>query len=252
MIAAFSRSRRSGSWKTVALAIALSASAAFAASDAMAEQPRVATIDINGSGTVTARPDIGHVQSGVVSDADTAAEALAANTASMTNVIKQIKAAGIEAKDIQTSGFSVSPRYERVASKSGGETSQIVGYRVQNNVAVTVRDLDKMGALLDVMVKDGANQVNGISFSVKNAEELKDEARTLAMKDAIRKATIYADAAGIKLGRVLSINEINSGPHPKMMMMARMADASMGEAAPVEAGEASLDIQIQVSFEIKQ
>ncbi|WP_029059020.1 SIMPL domain-containing protein [Stappia stellulata] len=217
------------------------------------ETPRTATIDMVGQASVSAAPDMAMVQSGVVSDAETAGEAMTANTAAMSAVVARIKAAGIESRDIQTSGFSVSPRYRRLKTTEPDEyRSEVFGYRVTNNVTVRVRELANLGALLDAMVRDGANQIGGISFIVSDADSLKDEARKAAMADAMRKAKLYAEAAGVELGRVLSINEQDfGGPRPQMMM-ARAEMAADGAPAPVEAGETSLQVRINVTWELAQ
>lgn len=217
------------------------------------ETPRIATIDMVGTGVVSAAPDMAVITSGVVSDADTAAEALAANTEAMTTVIARIKEAGIEDRDIQTSGFSVQPRYRQIKSASYEDyRSEVVGYRVSNNVGVRVRDLAKLGGLIDVMVRDGANQIGGVTFIVSEEGKLKDSARKEAMADAIRKAEIYAEAAGVKLGRVLSVNEQDFGGPRPMMMMAR-SEAKMDAApAPMEAGESSLEVRVNVTWELVQ
>lgn len=244
----FSHSNR---FHTAALALALSAMLAVPA--ARAEEPRIATIDMTGRGTVTAAPDLAWVSSGVVSDAKTAAEALTANNAAMTAVIERIKSAGIEGRDIQTNGFSVMPRYKRVDPKSNQQDyNTVIGYRVSNGVRVRVRQLDGLGKLLDAMVRDGANRIDGIAFEVSNAEELKDEARKAAMADAMRKAKLYAEAAGVSLDRVLSINEQDFGPRPKMMMArAEMAMPAAG-AAPIEAGEETLEVRVNVTWQLSQ
>lgn len=233
-------------------ALAILASLPFmTATKAAAQETRIATIDITGQGSVTATPDEAVVSSGVVTDADTAAAALAANSAAMTEMIAAVKAAGIEARHIQTSGFSVQPRYVRVKPDTEEETLKIAGYRVSNSVTVRITDLDKLGTLLDTMVQDGANQVNGISFLVSEADKLRDEARKAAMTDAIRKATLYADAAGVKLGRILSISEQWNSPRPQVFATAR-AEKAFDAAPPVEVGEETLDVQVNVSWEIQQ
>ncbi|SDU27891.1 SIMPL domain-containing protein [Stappia sp. ES.058] len=231
---------------TVALVLAATAARAQ-------EAPRTATIDMVGQASVSAAPDMAMVQSGVVSDAETAGDAMTANTAAMSAVVARIKAAGIEPRDIQTSGFSVSPRYRRLKSTGPDEyRSEVFGYRVTNNVTVRVRELANLGALLDAMVRDGANQIGGISFVVSDADSLKDAARKAAMTDAMRKAKLYADAAGVELGRVLSINEQDfGGPRPQMMM-ARAEMVSDSAPAPVEAGETSLQVRVNVTWELAQ
>ena len=248
-------SRASGIARLAAIAgLAALPLALSATGPALAEEPRVATIDISGDGSVTAAPDMAMVSSGVVSDADTAAEAMTANSTAMAEVVARIKEAGIEARDIQTSGFNVSPRYARVKSSDPQEYRQeLVGYPVSNSVNVRVRDLSKLGGLLDVMVRDGANQIGGVNFIVSEAGKLKDEARKEAMADAMRKAKLYAEAAGVELGRVLSINEQDHGPRPVMMMArAEFKGADAAAPAPIEAGESELSIRVNVSWELKQ
>ena len=214
------------------------------------QEPRVANLDMVGRGTVTAAPDMATVTSGVVTDRDTAAEAMAANSEAMTAIVDAIKAAGIEPRDIQTSGFSVAPRYAGYDSSSGNNAARIIGYRVTNNVTVKVRDLTGLGTLLDAMVGTGANAVGGIGFIVSEAETLKDEARRAAMADARRKAELYAEAAGVQLGRILSISE-QVGYQPKAMMVRNFA-AAEAASAPVEAGEESLEVQVNVTWELQQ
>ncbi|MXN63442.1 DUF541 domain-containing protein [Stappia sp. GBMRC 2046] len=234
-----------------ALGLAIAAAVMLATPLAAQEKEQPATISISGEGSVSAAPDVAMVTSGVVTDGKTAAEALAGNSEAMSEVVKTIKAAGIEARDIQTSGFSVSPRYERIKKTNGNETLEIVGYRVTNGVSIRVRDLEKLGGLLDAVVKDGANQVNGISFIVSDGDKRRDEARQEAMADAIRKAKIYTEAAGVKLGKVLSINENSYPVRPKGFALAR-AEAVSDAAPPVEAGESELSVQVNVTWELDQ
>lgn len=233
-----------------ALALCLAAPAGPARAD---ETPRVATLDMVGQGSVTAVPDMALVTSGVVSDADTASAAMTANSTAMAAVVARVKEAGIEPRDIQTSGFSVQPRYAQVKHQSRDEYRQeLVGYRVTNSVTVRVRDLARLGGLLDAMVRDGANDVSGVTFLVSDADRLRDEARKAAIADAIRKARLYAEAAGVQLGRVLSISEQDMGPRP-VMMMARAEFKAMDSAppAPIEAGESTLDIRVNVTWELQ-
>jgi len=227
------------------LALALAAPAA-------AETPRVATLDMTGTGHVTAAPDMAMVRSGVVTQAPTAAEALSANTEAMTAVIARIKDTGVEARDIQTSDFSVVPQYRRVKPNDPGDhTRELVGYRVSNTVTVRVRDLGGLGGLLDAVVRDGANSIDGLSFVVSDADARKDAARKAAMADALRKARLYAEAAGVELGRVLSISEQEYSPRPQMMM-ARSAMEGAPAPVPLEAGETTLQVRVNVTWELQQ
>lgn len=204
------------------------------------------TVTVSASASVEVDPDAASITSGVVSEAATAREALDANTKSMSNLIDGLKAAGIAEKDIQTSNFSIHPRHEH-NPKNGGPP-KLVGYSVNNSVNILVRDLPKLGEILDLMVSLGANQMQGMNFIVTNAETLKDEARREAIANAQRRAKLYATAAGAKVGDVVRISEDVSseegGPRP-MFRAAKMASA-----VPVAPGQETLEARVTVTWEL--
>tara|TARA_R110002110_G_scaffold241587_8_gene457936 strand:+ start:163 stop:951 length:789 start_codon:yes stop_codon:yes gene_type:complete len=207
------------------------------------------TITITGEGEVSAEPDIAYIETGVVTQGKTAAEALAANTEAMTEVFKGLEDAGIGKKDMQTSQFSVYPVYEQQKPEAQRpQTPKIGGYRVQNQLTVTVRDLSTLGAILDKVVTLGSNQMNGIRFSIDKPDALIDEARKDAVGDALRKAKLYAGAAGVALGEILSISE-NGVSRPQPMYMKAMA---MRESAdvPVASGEQTLSASVTLVIKI--
>ncbi|NVK34961.1 MAG: SIMPL domain-containing protein [Rhodobacteraceae bacterium] len=212
---------------------------------------RPGKITITGQGTVTAAPDMGVVTTSVVTPAKTAPEALQQNTAAMNAIIDQIKTAGIEAKDIQTSGFSIQPTYERI--KNGDQySSKINGYEVRNGVTIRVRDLEKLGPVITAVVESGSNEVGGISFQISDADEKRNEARKMAVADAKAKAELYAEALGFQLGRVRTITEGGAqGPRPyaKAAMGMVMAEAA---PMPVEAGEQSISSTVSIVWELDQ
>ena len=149
---------------------------------------------------------------------------------------------------MQTSNFSVQPQYKQ--GQPGQQRAEIVGYQVSNQVRVQVRKLDALGPLLDGAVGEGANQMQGVSFSVAEPDPLLDEARRQAMADARRKAELYAKAAGVDVGRVLLIQEDTPRlPEPlyRGMMMARGAAS---DAVPVAAGEQEFHASITVTYAI--
>ena len=220
-----------------------------AASPAFADgatMPRI--ISLSGHGEVRATPDVAYVTSGVVSQGATAADALAANTKTMTDLFAALKGAGIEDKDVQTSNFSVQPRYDF----SNGQAPKLVGYDVSNNVTVKLRKIDGLGALLDKLVQSGSNQITGISFDVSKPEQAMDEARKLAAADAQRKAKVYADAMGVVLGNVIQVNEGGAAQPPVPMVRATMMKADGAPPVPVAAGEQTLAADVNVIWEIKQ
>ena len=215
---------------------------------ALAETADRPTMTLTGTGEVSVAPDMATVTSGVVTEAKTAAEALDANTKAMTEVIAAMKAAGIEAKDLQTSDFSVEPRYVYPQSKDGeSQPPYIAGYTVSNQVAVKVRDLAKVGAVLDKAVSLGSNQIRGINFGLAEDAAVMDEARTKAVADARHKAALYAEAAGVKLGPILKISESSSAPSP--VPFARMAMKSMADV-PVEGGTLAFTSDITITWAI--
>jgi len=213
----------------------------------------VPSITVVGSGKVTARPDMAELQMGVLAQSESAAKALKENSEAMDRLLKTLEARGIAKKDVQTSNFSVSPQYKQVLPRPGEapQRPEIVGYQVSNQVRVKVRNLDALGQVLDEVVNQGANQVNGISFSVAEPEHLLDEARRKAMADARRKAELYATAGGVGLGQVLLVEEQTPQvPRPLMDGMAR-GMAAMG-SVPVAVGEQDIGATITVTYAVAQ
>jgi uncharacterized protein YggE len=207
------------------------------------------SVTVTGQGRTYARPDMAQVSAGVVSQASSAAAALTANNTAMTALMTVLKASAIDEKDILTSNFSVEPVYSEQSSVSQ-RAPKIVGYRVSNTVDVKVRKIGSLGTVLDAVVRGGANNINGVSFSIAQPEPVYDKARTLAVADAKRKAELYASAAGIKLGRVLYINE--SGGRvmpPPVLTRGYVAEASM--AAPIATGEQEMSSSVEVIYAIE-
>ncbi|MGH6750350.1 MAG: SIMPL domain-containing protein [Methyloceanibacter sp.] len=225
----------------------LFAAAPIAGQAALADEhePPKRTITIQGKGTVKAAPDKVSVSAGVETQAPTAKEALATNTAAMTKVIEALKSEGIDPKDIQTATFTVSPRYE---TRDDGRPARIVGYSAVNSVSVTSHDIDKLGAILDQLVSVGANSIGGISFDIDNPDDKQNEARKLAMEDAIAKAKLYVAAAGAELGPVMTIIE-QGGYIPRSG--GPMMEASIAKPVPIEPGIQTVDVAVQVTWELK-
>ena len=203
-------------------------------------------ISLSATGTVTARPDRASISTGVSSEADTARMALNENTAAMSKIIAALKTQGLSPKHIQTTDFSVHPRYRHYKD---GRPAEVTGYKVTNSVRIQVIDLEKLGAILDQVVTLGGNEIGGISFELSNLEEMKNKAREAAMAKAIEKAKLYAKAAGVKLGKVISIQEHSFSPGPRPMM--RTAMAAEAASVPIEAGENSVSINLNVSWALE-
>jgi uncharacterized protein YggE len=217
---------------------------------AFADEARMQrTITLSGHGETRTAPDMAFVTSGVVSQGATAAEALAANTQTMNGLFAALKDAGIAEKDIQTSNFSVQPRYD---FGNGTAPPKLTGYEVSNLVTITVRQLAGLGPLLDRLVSSGSNQIQGIGFQVSQPDAALDAARQLAAADATRKAKVYAAAMGVDLGKVVSISEgFAQPPQPPLLRAGPMMADAAAAPVPVAAGEQSMSVDVTVTWEIR-
>jgi uncharacterized protein len=207
---------------------------------------RPPSITVAGTGESHGKPDFAQVQVGVVTEALTAAEALKKNNEAMSQLIVMIRKRGIEDRDLQTVQFNVSPHYKY--DKNQQEPPKISGYQVTNEVHVKVRNLLALGAFLDETVSLGVNQIRGISFGVAEPSLLLDEARKKAVADAQHRAVIYAEAAGLKIGKPIRIDE-QTGGRPVPYPMVRM-DAAAASAVPVAPGEQMFSVIVTVSYAI--
>lgn len=209
------------------------------------QMPIERSITVSATGTAEAEPDSARITSGVTTEAKTAREASTGNSETMSKVISELKAKGIDPKDIQTAAFNVEPVMDY---SKDGQPPQLRGYRVTNQVVVYVRVLDKLGEVLDEIVSAGANQIQGLAFVVSKEDTLKDDARKEAVANALRRAKLLAAAAGAEVGNVLQISEETqvSGP---VTYAPRMAKADM--AVPIEAGTSTLEARVTVTWALK-
>ena len=215
---------------------------------ALAETPSdfPAAISVTGEASVSVPPDLASVDAGVATDAKTAREAAATNNTAMAKVLAALKAASIDARDIQTSRLSLQPQY--AVNRTG--PAPIVGYRASNRVTVRIHDVRKVADVIDTLVGAGANDIGNVSFGVSQASKLLDDAREKAVADARRKAEICAKAAGVTLGAPLSISEEGAA---RPMFRAKMAAPMVGGApTPIEQGEETLSVSVAVTWAIKQ
>jgi uncharacterized protein YggE len=205
------------------------------------------TIMVSGDAEVASKPDQARLSAGVVTQAETAAGALEANTTAMNRVFATLKAAGIPENRIQTSNFSVQPQYAPFRPENP-QPQRIIGYQVSNNVSVVVDDLTKVGATLDALVRSGANQLGGIQFMVADPKPLAERARSLAVVDAQAKARTLATAAGVTLGPLMSIQETSSVRPIPVFAMAR---AQVAEAVPIAEGEERVRVDVTMTYAIQ-
>ena len=229
--------------------IALALLAVLFVSPVFAEDSKlIRTISISGHGEIRAVPDLAVVSIGVTSQGESARDALDVNTKSMKALLDTLKGAGIDARDMATSNFSVGPRLDY--GNNNGQPPKVVGYDVNNMVTVTVRKIEDLGGLLDVAVTTGSNTINGVSFSVSKPDSMLDEARKAAVVDARHKADIYAAAGGFTLGNIISLSE-GTAYQPPTPYMVKSARSEASDAVPIAQGEQTLSIDVSIAYEIK-
>ncbi|MDQ3268862.1 MAG: SIMPL domain-containing protein [Pseudomonadota bacterium] len=203
-------------------------------------------LSVSAQGEARRVPDVGRVSAGVVTQAADANAAMRANAEQMTRVIDAIGRAGIAGRDIQTSGVSLNPQYRY----DENQPPAITGYQASNAVQITVRDLARLGAILDALVSVGANQINGPSLEVEDTQGAYDEARRAALEQAQQRARMYAASLGMQVRRIVSISEgAGMGPPMPMMAMARMEKSS---DTPISPGENTLSANLDVVFELER
>lgn len=215
-------------------------SGAFAQED---EDELLRTVSVIGKGRARAPPDMATINTGVSTTAANAKDALNNNNIAMNKVMQTLKSFNISDKDIQTSGFDVSPQYHY--PKSGG-TREITGYSVSNRVTVQVYKLEDLGDILDALVKAGSNQISGVSFGISNPKGITDQAKRKAIADAQRRAKLYAKAAGVRVGKVLTISE-HSAQKPSPRGDYRF-EGSAAKGVPVATGEQEISATIYMVF----
>ena len=204
-------------------------------------------IAVSGEGQVAGTPDQARLSAGVLTQEQTAAGALDANTRAMNNVFAALKRLGIPDNKIRTSNFSLTPQYSPVR-RDAPEARTIVGYQVSNQVSVIVNDIAKVGTTLDTLIRSGANQSYGVAFEIADEKPLAERARRAAVTDAVAKARTLAEAAGVVLGPILSIEEGRSGfvpPSPRVFA------ATAEGAVPVAAGEQTVTVSVTVTYTIQ-
>lgn len=242
--------------------VAQAASSAAAPDQAMPAQQAAnggltqRTITVVGRGEVSVKPDVAHTNVGVEITSPTVAAAITEARSRMNAVLDALKKLGIADKDIQTSNFSISferqqqPQPMMETAPGGTVTNTVAGvYHVSNMVSVTIRDLDKVGAVLDAAIEAGANNIWGVNFSLDNTNAPEAQAREQAITDAKARAEALAKLTGVTVGDVMAISEVVSGGPVPVFSAAK--EGFGGGGGPVEAGEVTFSTQIQVIYAIK-
>jgi uncharacterized protein YggE len=214
--------------------------AAAAQLPAQAAEPISKLITVTGEATVAAAPDAASIRVGVSSQGKTARTASDANAKDMTVVIAAIKESGVADKDIQTTSLSLQPQYD--PNKTGA--ARLIGFQANNQITVKIRDIGQLPNILDRAISAGANEMSGIEFVVSEQGKLLDKVRADAIADARRKAEIYAEAAGMKVGRVMAISEEGPAAPPRTFQAMRAG------AAAIAPGEQMLRAVVTVSYEL--
>ena len=204
-------------------------------------------IHVSGEGRVSAEPDMAEVTVGVETRSVTAQRAVNQNASDMNLVMEALADLGIAEEDIQTVDFSIRPEVDF----RGDRGSRVVGYVVTNSVRVKIRDIEQVGDVLDAVTSAGANQIFGISFTVEDPRSIQDQARRLAVEAGRDKAEALAEAAGVRLGELISLSEIQFGG-PVFIERAVPAAEAFGGGIPVQPGQLEITIQVQLSYAIEQ
>ena len=210
-----------------------------------AGEPPMAKIQVSATGTANMAPDMATVSAGVVTQGNTAREAMFGNATKMTRVFEELEAAGIEKKFITTSQLSLQPKY----NYQNRQSPKIDGYEARNTVSAKTYELDNVGAMLDALVKAGVNNINGVQFSIKDSKAAKDKAREDAIREAREKAESMAAAAGVKLGKLKSLSESGGNFNPRPVAYA-MEARSVATSTPVAAGEQEISVTVNMSYDI--
>ena len=205
-------------------------------------------IAVSGSGSVSVTPDIARIDVGVEVMASTVAAARGQAADAMDAVMAALKDNGVDEVDVRTRSFNIYPQY----NYRDDEAPEIVGFTVNNQVTVTVRDIDNASTVLDAAIQAGGDsvRVNSISFTVEDPEQFLDEARAEAVATAHARAETLAEAAGIELGRVRSISESTSFSNQRFAIPEAVFDSAGGGATSISPGEQELSVNVSVVFNV--
>jgi len=229
----------------VLMAAALMLAAPAVAQSAPAQAAAGTRLDVVATGEVRRAPDIVRINAGVVTQAPTAVEAIRQNAARMERVRAALRRAGVAERDVQTSSISLNPDYRFAENRA----PELTGYRAGNEVNVRFRDIASSGPIIDALVAEGANQINGPTLEIERPETALDEARVLALANARARAELYARALGKRVGRVLFVSETGAAQGPPMPMLRMQAERDA--ATQIVPGEQVLGVTLTVGFELE-
>jgi uncharacterized protein YggE len=235
-------------FKTALLALAAASAVALPALAQEDRQFEATTLRLSAQGEAHAAPDIATINLGVQTDAPSAAEAMRQNRTQMSATIAALKVQGVLSKDIQTSGLNLNPQYTFKDNER-----HLNGYQASNSVTITVRDLSRLGATVDAVVAAGANQINGVTFSLSDPQHADDEARRAAVKALEAKAALYAEAAGYHVARLVSLSDTAAAPNViRPMMLSQVRAQAVPLATVTEPGELDVTATVSAVYELKK
>lgn len=232
---------------TAALAVAAPVSAQTAAVAVPVQAISGTRLDVSATGEVARVPDLAIISAGVVTRSATASAAIQDNAQRMERVRAALRRAGIADRDIQTSNLSLSPEYRYVEN----QPPQLVGYTASNQVSIRFRDIRNSGRILDALVAEGANQINGPTLTIDKPEAALDEARTRAIAVGRARAELYARALGMRVVRLLSVSESGGYSVPPPMPVAMMEARAAAADTKIDPGEQRLQVTIAMTFELR-
>jgi hypothetical protein len=241
--------------KPVLFALALAAASLpglAAAQPAAADAAfRATTLNVSAYGEAQVAPDQAVINLGVTSRAATAQEAMRLNNLAMNQVVAALRRQAIEERHIQTSGLNLNPQMVYRENQA----PHVTGYEAANQVTVTVNDLARLGPTVDAVVGAGSNQINGVSFGLRDPKAAEDQARQAAVRALRAKADLYAQATGHRVQRLVSLNEgtsFSSPPPPRPYARMMAADAAVGQAASVSPGELKVRVDVTATYELER
>ncbi len=204
------------------------------------------TLTLSATGSVDTKPDMASINTGIETEAVRARDALDDNNEIMARMMKSLKDAGLEDRDIATTHFNIAPRYQHFKN---GRAAKIVGYRVTSSLRITVRNLDNTGRILDRLVTLGSNRISGIRFGLSHPDRERDKARLLAMRKVLDRADLYARAAHVRLGPITSISEQTTRTPPRAVSF-RTARAL--SAVPLAPGQQKTSVTVHVTWALAE
>ena len=238
--------------RNILMALALGAAALPSIAAAQSVQPQMPPIvgtrlDVSATGETTRVPDVAVISAGVVTRAPTAGAAIQENSARMDRVLAALKRAGVADRDVQTSSINLNPEYRYQENRA----PELVGYTASNQVNIRFRDIRNSGRILDALVAEGANQINGPTLTIDKPEEALDEARVNAVANGRARAELYARALGKRVTRVVSVSEGGGNYYPPPPMP--VAERSMAASADTKIvpGEQKLQVSVSMLFELQ-